>query len=65
MIGRIKKQYAVPIYAQDNFNDIPAEDLQFIINDQLFLETLLMERRGKSFSFASFKKKKQLKERQN
>ena len=31
--------------------------LQLAINDQLFLETLLMEIRGKSISYASYKKK--------
>ena len=31
--------------------------IQFVSNDQLFLETLLMELRGKSISFSSYKKK--------
>ena len=39
-----------------NFNH---EDIQFTINDQLFLDTstLLMEIRGKTISYSSFKKK--------
>ena len=36
---------------------IPNEEIQFTINDQLFLDVLLMEIRGKSISFASFKNK--------
>ena len=30
--------------------DIPDKEIQFIVNDQLFLETLLMEIRGKTIS---------------
>ena len=41
----------------DNIDTISNEDIQFTINDQLFLETLLMEIRGKTISYASFKKK--------
>ena len=33
------------------------EELQLVINDQLFLDVLLMEIRGKSISYASFKNK--------
>ena len=36
---------------------IPNEEIQFTINDQLFLDVLLMEIQGKSISFASFKNK--------
>ena len=32
-------------------------DLQLTISDQLFLETLLMEIRGKTISYSSYKKK--------
>ena len=53
----VKKQYMLPIYNPDNLEHISDEDITFIINDQLFFETLLMELRGKSISYASFKKK--------
>ena len=56
-ITDIKKQYALPVYNLDNINAIPNDEIQFVINDQLFLDTLLMEIRGKSISYASFKKK--------
>ena len=56
-IDEVKKQYALPTYNIDQINNIPDDQIQFVINDQLFLETLLMELRGKSISFSSYKKK--------
>ena len=38
--------------------EIPNDQLQLSINDQLFLEVLLMEIRGNSISYASFVKNK-------
>ena len=57
-IDDIKLQYALPIYNHQNINEIPDSELQFTISDQLFLETLLMELRGKSISCGSYKKKR-------
>ena len=37
--------------------EINNEDLQFTINDQLFLDTLMMELRGKTISYSSLKAK--------
>jgi hypothetical protein len=54
----VKKQYACLIYNLENIHRIENENLHFIINDQLFLDTLLMEIRGKTISYASFIKKK-------
>lgn len=56
-IKEIKQQYALPVYNHENISDVPDDEIQFVIDDQLFLETLLMELRGKSISFASFRKK--------
>ena len=53
----IKTQYSMPIYNLENLEYIPDDEIQFSINDQLFLETLLMEIRGKSISYSSYKKK--------
>ena len=53
----IKGQYAIPIYNMNNLNNITDAELQFTINDKLFLDTLLMELRGKSISFSCFKAK--------
>ena len=41
----------------ENIKNIPDNEIQFLISDQLFLETLLMELRGKSISYSSYKKK--------
>ena len=57
-IDDIKKQYALPVYNLDQVLKTPDDQVQFMINDQLFLETLLMEIRGKSISYSSYKKKK-------
>ena len=53
----VKKQYAVPVYNTDEIENIPDEKIHFTINDQLFLDVLLMELSGKSISYGSFKKK--------
>ncbi len=58
-ITDIKKQYALPIYNLDNIDNVPNDIIQFIINDQLFLDTLLMEIRGKSISYSTYRKRKQ------
>ena len=62
VIEEVKNQYAE--------NDQPSEeisnkDIKFSINDQLFLEVLLMEIRGKTISYATYKKKKIDKTEQN
>ena len=56
-IIEIKQQYALPVYNMDEIQNIPDNEIQFTINDQLFLEILLMERRGQSISYACFKNK--------
>ena len=56
-IEEIKRQYALPVYNLDNPKHISHDEIQFIINEQLFLDTLLMELRGKSISYSSYKKK--------
>ena len=53
-IKEIKQQYALPIYNLENIDSVDNECIQFTIDDQLFLETLMMELRGKSISFSSF-----------
>ena len=49
-IDVIKKQCALPVYNLDQVLKIPDDQVQFMINDQLFLKTLLMEIGGKSIS---------------
>ena len=57
-INEIKVQYCLPVYNIENMDSISDNDIQFTINDQLFLETLLMELRGVSISHGSYIKKK-------
>ena len=65
LILKVKCQYCVPVYNQENINNISNEELLFVINDQLFFETLLMEIRGKSISYASYKKRSEKQEEEN
>ena len=51
------EQYALPVYNRESILDIPRDELQFSISDQLFLDTFLMEIRGKSISYRAYKKK--------
>ena len=46
------------IYNTEELDKIPIEDIQFTITDQLLLETLLMEIRGKTISYSAYIKKK-------
>ena len=61
MIKRIKDQYACLVYDRDSIDEIDCSDIQFTINEQLFLEILLTEIRGKTISFASYRKKERTK----
>ena len=55
---QIKENYALPVYSRNGISTISDSEIQFTINDQLFLETLLMEIRGKTISYSSFIKKR-------
>ena len=48
-----------------NVDNIPDEEIQFNISDQLFLETLLMMIRGDSIKYSSFRKRKKNEEENN
>ena len=50
-IHEIKCQYELPVNNFENINLIPDNQLQFTIDDQLFLKVLLMEIRGVNFIF--------------
>ena len=64
-ILEIKKQYSLPVYNVENIDQIPDEELQFIINDALFLETLMMEIRGKQYPMPHTKRKLKIKKKRN
>ena len=62
-IDSIILQYCLPVYNTDNVLKMEPSDLQFIINDQLFLETLLMEIRGEQYRTQVTKPKLNVKEK--
>ena len=59
-ITELKRQYAAPVYNLDNIDNIPIDKLQLTITDQLFLDVLLMEIRGKSISCACIRRKRKM-----
>lgn len=60
IIKDIKVQYATNnVQGHENIEDIPPQQLNFDISDQLFFETLLLAIRGKTIAYASNKKKLQ------
>ena len=64
-IQEVKKQYCALVYNMENIDKIDNTDIHFRINCQLLLETLLMEIRGKTVSYSSFKKKQDEKRETN
>ena len=50
----------LPVYNFKNVSSDCNANIEFQINDQLFLETLLMEIRGSTISYSSHKKKCQI-----
>ena len=46
------------MYNIDEIDNIPNTEIQFNINDQLFLDVLLVELRGQSISYAGLKKQR-------
>ena len=65
VIENTKVEYAIPVYNLDNIKNIPNSELQFSINDQLFLETLLMNIRGKTIAYSSHLKKREIKKKKH
>ena len=62
VIEDVKQTYGTNIRPGENISN---QNLQFSINDQLFLETLLMIIRGNTIKFSSIKKKENIREEQN
>ena len=53
----VQKQYAVPVYDLENLASVPDTDINFLITDDVFLETLLLKMRGDTIKYASKLKK--------
>ena len=59
IINRIKSQYITDDQNQ-NIEEVLDSEIKFNISNRLFFETLLMEIRGMTISYASFKKKRKV-----
>ena len=57
IISDVKKQYGALVYKREVIDNIDCNLLDLVINDALFFDTLLMEIRGKSIAYSSYKKK--------
>ena len=62
-IKRVTEQYVLPVYNIEKLEEIPQNELQFTISDQLFLDVLMMEMRSTIIAY-SVKKKKATSERE-
>ena len=51
------------VYNTENICNVDTNMIQFTINDKVFLDFLLVKKRGKSISYSAVKKKKILKKR--
>ena len=58
-IKETKMQYAALVYQLENINELNDAEIEFRIPDHLFLDTLLMNIRGKTISYSTYKKKMQ------
>lgn len=54
---KLKSNMQFQCTKKESILDIPDSEIQFTINDQFFLETLLMKIRSKTISYASYLKK--------
>ena len=52
-------KYITPVYNINNISEIPQENINLTINDDLFLEMLVLRMRGETVKYSSYKKKKE------
>jgi len=64
-IKEIKKQYTALVYNKDEIEKIPIEDLQLLISDQLFFDTLIMEIRKMTLEYSAKRKKEENRKEQD
>ena len=64
IIRETKIKYALPVYNFNNIDEIDEMELQLTISEQTFFDILLMDIRGMTISYSSYKKKKKI-ERKN
>jgi hypothetical protein len=58
LICNVIKEYALSPYNRDNLDNIPRAEIQFSIQDDTFLDFLLLKIREKTIAYATMKKKK-------
>ena len=58
-IKETKMQYAALVYQLEIMNELNNAEIEFRVPDYLFLDTLLMNIRGKTISYSTYKKKMQ------
>ena len=63
VILHTKFDYAVPVYNYQHLDQIKEMDLEFTIDDQLFLDTLLMKIRAMTIPYAAEQKRNQIKQK--
>ena len=56
-IKNVIHQYVASPHNPDNIDNIPLHDINFVISYQLLFEMILLEIRGKTISYSSFKRK--------
>lgn len=57
VINNTRDTYAATPYNTQNVDNVHPNDIHWQISDRLYLETLLMNIRGKTISYASWRKK--------
>ena len=57
-IGSIIVEYAIFPYARDSTNNIPKNEIQFLVFNDTLLDFLLMKIRSKMIAYATIKKKR-------
>ena len=60
-INEVKKQYCSLVYDYNLINLVPNDELDLRIDDDIFMEMLLMQIRGKTIAYSSHKKKENTK----
>ena len=58
MIDNIIAEYVVFQYARDSINNIPKDEIQFLVSDDTLLDFLLTKIRSKTIAYATMKKKR-------
>ena len=58
LIDNIIVEYAVFPYARDSINNIPKNEIQFLVSDDTGMDFLLMKIQSKTIAYATMKKKR-------